>query len=224
MPARLDLTGRRFGKLVATERAPNCGGRTQWRCKCDCGQYTVVRTQNLISGNTVSCGCRRAEANRDTRTTHGMRQSLEYAVWHKMLDRCRRPKHPYYDRYGGRGIKVCERWVRFENFYADMGPRPSPKHSLDRVDNDGDYEPENCRWATQKQQVRNRSNTRKLVFRGQTRSMGAWAEMVGIDYRLLWIRLRNGWSVEQALTTPVKPTRPRKSKVKSEDCQSCPAG
>lgn len=141
----INLTGQRFGRLVATQRAPHAR-RVHWRCACDCGGEAVVSADRLRSGKTGSCGCRR----------HGQSRLPEYRVWATMLERCRRPRAANYHNYGGRGIGVCERWLDFDAFYADMGARPSPKHSIDRIDNDGNYEPGNCRWATASEQNRNK--------------------------------------------------------------------
>lgn len=156
MTARLDLTGQRFGRLIAIDRAPNIkdngGSWTAWLCKCECGAVVTVRTGCLRRGDTQSCGCLRSEII----TKHGGSASPEYWVWHAMHQRCENPKHESYRNYGARGITVCERWREFADFIADMGPRPSPGHSIDRLDNDGPYEPGNCQWATKPEQGRNR--------------------------------------------------------------------
>ena len=154
-----DLTGQRFGKLVCIERLPVIPGKkARWKCLCDCGKETSTIVRNLRQELTKSCGCiqqaRRASGwNRD----HGMWLSVEYAAWHHMKQRCNDINHPAYHNYGGRGIKVCERWQNdFSAFLSDMGQRPSPKLSLERKDNDGPYSPGNCIWATRSQQGKNR--------------------------------------------------------------------
>jgi len=133
--------------------------------------------------------------------THGRYRSLSYRTWDNMLQRCRNSKYPKYYDYGGRGIKVCERWLKFENFLADMGERPEGK-SLDRIDVNGDYEPGNCKWATRKEQGSNRRDS--IPFQGQSQSLLAWAEELGISYAALHCRITRGWSVEKAFSTPVK--------------------
>lgn len=134
-------------------------------------------------------------------TKHGGRHTSEYKIWERMLHRCKNPNNERYARYGGRGIKVCERWQEsFANFLADMGPRPSPKHTVDRIDNDGHYEPSNCRWATQMEQTRNSSRTKDLTLNGETMCMTAWAQRLGITQHTLNGRLKRGWPLSAALT------------------------
>ena len=131
------------------------------------------------------------------------KRSPEYMAWAQMKLRCLNPKSPKYPRYGGRGISVCSAWLEFDAFIADMGARPSPDHSIDRIDNDGDYEPSNCRWATRTQQQRNREANRRLTHDGETATLAEWAERLGISTATLYSRVgRLGWSVEKALTTP----------------------
>jgi hypothetical protein len=161
---RLDLTGQRFGFLVAIEPAPPLRGLTAWRCLCDCGAETIALTDRLKRGGRKSCGCR-AGFGGGRPVSHGHCRksgaSPEWQTWNAMLVRCSSPGAANYQIYGGRGIKVCDRWRDgFEAFLADMGPRPSPKHSLDRIDPNGNYEPGNCRWATAKEQAFNRRNNK----------------------------------------------------------------
>ena len=146
----IDLTGQRYGTLTVIERAPNRKSKACWLCQCDCGARKEVRAANLRNGNTHSCGCGSVRFKR----THGMTSTPEYGIWTGMKRRCLNPRDSHWENYGGRGISICERWLNsFENFYADMGKRPSPDLSIDRYpNNDGNYEPANCRWATKSQQ------------------------------------------------------------------------
>lgn len=129
--------------------------------------------------------------------------SSEYSIWMNMRARCNNPRNGSYDKYGGRGITVCERWqADFLNFLQDMGRRPSTDHSIDRIDNDGDYEPGNCRWATRKEQCRNRRSSRRIGFCGETKTMAEWAEETGLPTNVIFWRLQRGWTVERALTFP----------------------
>ena len=156
MPKALDLTGVRFGKLTALKYV---GVRNKvisvWLCKCDCGREKEVRLCHLRSGMTVSCGCKV--------TTHGMKYHPIYAVWTSMRQRCENSRHKFFHRYGGRGISVCHRWAKFENFRDDMFPTYKKGLTLDRTNNDGNYEPSNCKWVTPKEQCNNRDNSRMYL-------------------------------------------------------------
>lgn len=206
------LEGKRFGKLVVTHRAENVGKFTRWQCRCDCGGNVIVRSSSLRCGYTKSCGCLLREFNVNRSTTHGQakrgRVASTYIAWNLMMDRCGNKNNKRYDRYGGRGIRVCERWKKFENFLEDMGPRPSSKHSLDRFpDNDGDYQLGNCRWATLIEQGRNKSNNVVVRFRGESKCLAAWVEQFSLDYHLVWYRIcRLKWDAEKAFSTPAKQT------------------
>lgn len=167
----VDLSGMRFGKLVPLKMIEG-PGRQVWECLCDCGQTARVTKDHLFN-NTRSCGCLRRKPR-----LHGLSRTVEHNAWWYMITRCGDPGRPEYPRYGGRGIKVCERWQEFVNFLADMGPRPSPRHSIDRIDNDGNYEPSNCRWATPVQQSTNTRRNVRLTYNGITKcypsGVGRW--------------------------------------------------
>jgi hypothetical protein len=144
------------------------------------------------------------ERRREVATRHGKTKSPEHRAWAAMRQRCGNPNNPQYQYWGGKGVKVCARWQRFENLYADMGPRPSPEHSIDRIDVNGDYEPGNCRWATSGQQSLNKTSNKLVSFAGETRAVAEWAKLYGIDRGVLGHRLERGWDMERALTTPTE--------------------
>lgn len=215
MPKISDRTGQRFGRLVAVERVGKSSRRQSlWLCLCDCGNTTVVTTDKLANGNTKSCGCHRADFARtlphDKKITHGHStrrhgKSPEYFVWQGMKDRCLREKSISYKRYGGRGIAVCEKWRdSFQAFLADMGQRPSAAHTLDRINNDGNYEPGNCRWALAQEQSANSASTRLVTVRGEVLSIADARRKFAPDMPkgTLSARLAKGWSIEEALFSP----------------------
>lgn len=203
----IDLTGQRFGRLRALE----CVGfdkrhNRRWRCACDCGQGTVTITTKLRSGKKRSCGCLPRASVTQRNLTHGLRYAPEYRAWNQLRSRCSNPSNKHFKHYGGRGIRCCERWSSFENFYADMGPKPSPQHSIDRVNNDGNYEPGNCRWATRLEQANNTSATRWIRHDGRAQSLPSWARDTGLMRKTIACRLDRGWPPEPALTAPIRST------------------
>lgn len=211
MPPRYeDLTGQRFGRLVAIRKHGGPSKTTRWICQCDCGNTTKSIKTSLKNGTSQSCGCLRSELSsqraklRKANLKHGMTRTPIYGVWLAMRRRCENPSVERYPEYGGRGIKVCERWQKFENFFADMGPRPSDSHSIERENNDGDYEPSNCRWATVDEQVYNKRTTRFLTYKGSKITTRRASEIAGIPKSNIFSRLYNGWSVERAIEEPLR--------------------
>lgn len=207
-----DLCGIRFGKVVVVERAGSTSaGQATWKCQCDCGIEKAIRGADLRNGHTTSCGCYgqmiRSAAGVKARNGHGMSRKPIYAVWSAMKERCQNTHHRYYKDYGGRGIKVCERWEKFENFFADMGDVPTGL-TLDRYpNNNGNYDPTNCRWSTWEQQQNNRRDTIKIKFDGETLSVAQWARRIGISAAGLRYRLSNDWPMAMALTFPPEMNR-----------------
>lgn len=201
------LPGDRYGRLTVVSVDPEIRGDNtrRWLCQCDCGGTTLQSSYALASGRVSSCGCWRREWVSARNTKHGLSYKVpEYDVWKGMLARCDDPNHISYPWYGGCGVTVCERWRAFENFYADMGPRPTPKHQIDRIDSTSGYGPTNCRWASKKEQARNQTNNHLLTFNGETLPIAAWADRLGISSSVINQRLRKlRWTVERALTEPV---------------------
>lgn len=200
MPSALDLTGQRFGRLVVIAKAtlppPSTGNRSlKWEARCSCGRTVLVRATSLRTGNTTSCGC--------SRTKHGQSRTGLYQLWSSMIRRCELTTSKDYPHYGARGIKVYTEWrVNFEAFAKDMGPRPTNRHTIDRRDSNGDYEPANCRWATMTVQQRNKRNNRRIQVGDVIRTMSEWSETSGIPQSTIAMRLRRGWSNLRAVTVP----------------------
>lgn len=229
MPAKNQSTerlGERHGRLVVIAKR----GRTEARetlveCACDCGKTVVVKLKNLRSGNTRSCGCIANESRADIakkHAKHNMYNTPEYHTWEGMIQRCTNPNTINWGSYGGRGISICSRWREFDGFYADMGPRPKGT-SLDRIDNDGPYSPENCRWATWHAQSRNKRVSTFFTVDGTFAHISEWGDRVGITPNLIRARLRSGWEVKAALTTPHirknKNRKPHPARALAEEAQ-----
>lgn len=201
---RLDLTGTVYGRLTVTSEGERQNKQRRWYCQCECGNTVLVLQSSLRGGLTSSCGCLHKEFVSDLKATHKLTGTPEHRAWQGMKTRCNNPNSISYPLYGGRGIKVCDRWLNdFPAFLEDMGPRPSSAHSLDRIDNSKDYEPTNCRWATDKEQGRNKRNNHYLTYNGETLTVVEWAERIGIPEKVLRHRVnRSKWTDEQAITTP----------------------
>lgn len=219
----IDLTGRVFGRMTVDSFAGVIGeGRsraTVWNCLCDCGQRCPqIRSRCLMSGGTQSCGCLQREAATIHGHAGGQHDSSTYMTYRSMIKRVFNPKHRAYKYYGGRGITVCDRWVGgtgFQAFLDDMGERPDGT-SLDRINVNGNYEPSNCRWATDRQQCRNKRNNKIVEFRGEKMCLTELAEKYGISSNAAQGRLRRGWSLERTLTEPIR----RDSRHARKDVQS----
>lgn len=191
--------GDRFERLTAVAFVETRGkGRmAYWRFQCDCGTSKVIRASHVKYGRTASCGCLALL----TRTKHGLSRTPEWYVWCAMIERCRNPNSTNAKNYGHRGITVCDEWNDFANFIRDMGYRPSGKHSLERIDNDGPYSPTNCRWATMKEQARNTRRNRYISYRGHKITFSEAARMAGVDPSTMWYRINTGWDHERAVET-----------------------
>ena len=190
------MIGKTYGRLTVVKRT---GRRVL--CKCSCGTTKEVDRFSVLRGDTQSCGCLQKERTRETSTTHGGHRLPEYRVWRNILSRCYNKNDPRYDRYGGRGITVYSGWRRsFEAFLRDVGPRPGFGYSIDRIDNDRGYEPGNMRWATAKEQARNRSTNKLVTHNNKTQTIAEWAEELELEFPTLARRLRR-WPVEKALTS-----------------------
>lgn len=206
----IDLISQRFGRLTVIERTethitPSGQRKTMWRCRCDCGRVTSVCTQDLRQGHTYSCGCLRNEkiaANGKERLrTHGLSMTKLYKTWISMKQRCVNPKHKFYNRYGGRGITVCTEWLydfeTFRKWAIENGYKEGL--SIDRINNNEGYRPDNCRWITPKEQCRNRSNNCYIQVNGETKTLAEWSEQYNLPCATVRDRLSRGWTPEEAL-------------------------
>lgn len=192
----------RFGRWTA-EATSSTSMRTKVACRCDCGNTAVVPMARLAYGKSQSCGCLRNEQSRALLAKHLLSRHPSYRSWVDMISRCSDPRDKDFKDYGARGIRVCERWADCAAFVEDMGARP-PAMTLDRVDHNGNYEPDNCRWATQIQQARNRRSTVLLTFNGKTQCAKDWATETGLRYQTLLSRLKAGWPVARALSVTAR--------------------
>lgn len=204
----IDIIGMKFNRWLVLSRAENDpAGKAQFLCRCDCGAEKVLHGILLRRGVSKSCGCLKLEMLSKRQKTHGHtsggKTSPTFHSWAGMMARCSNPNNAYFKYYGALGITVCDRWHTFSNFLDDMGEKP-PRMSIDRIDYTGNYEPNNCRWATAQEQARNKSNNAMLTANGETRCMQEWAELLGIKQSTLSYRIQRGWSHDAAINTPVR--------------------
>lgn len=205
----IDLTGQRFGKLTVLRRAENyvkSNGHkeSKWVCCCECGNEITVTRTNLKRAR--SCGCSKGKYISDSKITHGMSNSRLYRIWQNMKNRCYNPNVDRYDRYGGRGITVCEKWRdSFEAFYKwaiDNGY--SDELSIDRKDVNGNYTPDNCRWISMEKQADNKSNSRIFEYNGEAHTVSEWSKILDISRDIIWNRIKRGWDIERVFTQPIR--------------------
>lgn len=216
----VNLVGHRFGRLEVVSFVGRADGNRWWECRCVCGNVVRMRTCAVTRAQRKSCGCLHADVMR-AKGTHGLSRTPEYEAWRNMIERCENPNLPRYAAWGGRGIKVCERWQDVHAFLADMGYRPSPEHSIDRIDNDGDYRPENCRWATMREQSDNTRRAHLVEHNGVTRCLNEWARLTGIAHQTLCHRYQMGDRGESLFRPPKITGRPYGAKDKSTRKRTC---
>lgn len=203
---RIDLTGRRFGKWTVLEYS-HSKHLSYWLCKCDCGTIKSVVGTSLSNGSSACCGCVQREKliNRNYRHGFGRDKPTEYRIWLGLKNRCYNPRNPSFKRYGKRGITVSPDWAdSFMKFYNDMGRRPGLEYTIDRIDNDGPYSKENCRWADIFTQANNTRKNKYISYNGQSHSISEWSRLVGLSSGTLNYRINSGWPIEKALTTKLK--------------------
>lgn len=197
-----DVTGKKYGRLTAIKKYKVTTYRQHiWKFRCDCGKIIAAHLTNVRSGHTKSCGCLRSELSSIRLIKHGMAKTSEYNIWCRMRRRCNRKLPSIYSKDYYKGITVCKRWEKFENFIKDMGRIPPGKYSIDRIDNKKGYFKANCRWANHTEQMRNKRCSIFITYKKVTKHLSEWAEALGIPNKVLWERLyRNRWSIEKALT------------------------
>lgn len=217
-PNFIDLSGKKFGRLIVIKKAGKTkSGNITWFCKCDCGKESVVIGSELINGRTQSCGCynreKKAMRQAEALTTHGGSRTRLYRVWRGMKDRCKNLNNPRYHHYGGRGIKVCGKWLNDFSAFRDWALTNgySDELTIDRIDVNGDYAPNNCRWISNFEQQSNKKNNRFIEFNGKKLTVAEWERILSFPKGVLSKRLCAGWGIEKALTNPLKIIRRNKN-------------
>ena len=202
----IDRVGQKFNRLTVTSRAENNKrGLARWKCQCSCGNIVTVISVSLVQGLTQSCGCLHKENTSKATFIHGMAKTPEYRAWAHIVERCTVPNTKGFENYGGRGITICDEWRHdFMAFYRHVGKHPSPKHSIDRIDNDGNYEPGNVRWATSQTQRNNNRRIHNITLHGHTMNIDQWAKFVNIKYSAIWSRIKRGWPPAKAIFQPTR--------------------
>lgn len=193
----LELTGNKFGRLTVVKKIGGTKyGNVSWECLCDCGNTTIVTGSHLNSNHTTSCGCYQRQRASEASLQHGHSlngvMSPTYGSWSHMKTRCNNPNYPFFENYGGRGITYCERWSKFDNFLEDMGERPKGRYSLERIDNEGNYEPSNCKWIPLGNQAYNTTRSANLTYKGKTKCMAEWAKILNVSYWKIKYRRKKG--------------------------------
>jgi len=190
-----DITGQKFNMLTAIKFSHKDKSRNHyWLVSCECGKEKIITRGSLRSGNSRSCGCYQLEKV----TTHGLTKTSEYETWGCMKQRCLNPNVAAYKNYGGRGIKICDRWLNsFPNFLEDMRNKPTSKHSIDRIDNDGDYEPSNCRWSTKLEQANNKRTSINITFKNETKTLAQWCQLLKLNYNMAKWYYRKGLPLQK---------------------------
>ncbi len=209
MPKIIDLKNKRFHRLLVVDGPEIRKQFTHWKCKCDCGNFKWIAAAKLKNGHTKSCGCYRKIRFKENLTTHGLRYHPLYNIWNTMKQRCLNENTLSYEYYGGRGIKVCKSWhddfIQFYKWSISNGYKKELQ--IDRIDNDGDYKPSNCRFVTSKVNNNNRRSCRLITFNGVTKNTTQWSELTGIGRTIIISRIERGWAVRDALTKPPRKKR-----------------
>lgn len=207
MKKHIDLAGKKFNRLLVVKEVDrNKYGTRQWLCKCDCGKYIIDTSSHITTGHTKSCGCYKIEFAKKVFTKHGGKHSRLYNIWCSMKQRCYDEHCKNYKRYGGRGITVCDEWNNNYECFRDwsMGNGCKDDLTIDRINNNGNYEPDNCRWTTRDIQSNNKSSNHIITYHGITKTVKQWSKDLNIKYGTLLSRFLRGWSIERALTQPVR--------------------
>ncbi len=206
MPAFIDLTGKRFSRWTVIHRSKNNRhNQPTWLCRCVCGVEKIVTGGILSSGQSKSCGCHKKDVQRqrmlERNTSHGLSKTKTYKIWSGIQTRCLNPNSSGYPKYGAKGVTICERWNDYENFLADMGECPDGM-SIDRINNDLGYSPENCRWVDMKTQQNNRTNNNVITINGETKTFSQWADISPVSRNTIRNRINSGWCESDAIMTP----------------------